>query len=229
MEDKDQKKYHKKYPKLTEEMENIIEDQVWKAEEENDKQIKRYFNQEKGYINFGLKDFEEHLISINFEDNEENEKRESMSSGLNILNFENDAAKRKEFYQASKLMGEMWQDDAIILEGSLKYLQIIQDSLSDKLPKIIHHEIFESTQMFVKEELYHAMMDVWKQNKEKMFSDENRREQKQKLENDIESNQNALEIVNRMTKIIKSFKNQHRHYDQSDDETDEDDFNHLGI
>ena len=68
MEDKDQKKYHKKYPKLTEEMENIIEDQVWKAEEENDKQITRYFNQEKGYINFGLKNFEEHLIQINFEE-----------------------------------------------------------------------------------------------------------------------------------------------------------------
>ena len=207
-------------------MENIIENQVWKAEEENDKQIKRYFNQEKGYVNFGLKDFEEHLISINFE---ENEKRESTSSGLNILNFENDATKRKEFYQSSKLMGEMWQDDAIILEGSLKYLQIIQDSLSDKLPKIIHHEIFESTQMFVKEELYHAMMDVWKQNKQIMFSDENRREQKQKLENDIESNQNALEIVNRMTKIIKSFQNHQKYCNQSDDETDEDDFNHLRI
>ena len=151
-----------------------------------------------------------------------------MISLANILNFENDAAKRKEFYHSSKLMGEMWQDDAIILEGSLKYLQIIQDSLSDKLPKIIHHEIFESTQMFVKEELYHAMMDVWKQNKEIMFSDENRREQKQKLENDIESNQNALEIVNRMTKIIKSFQNQQKH-DYSDDETDEDDFNHLRI
>ena len=211
-------------------MEKIIGEHVSKAEEENDKQIKRYFNQEKGYINFGLKDFEEHLIQINFEENEEDEKRVSMSSGLNILNFENDAEKRKEFYQSSKLMGEMWQDDAIILEGSLKYLQIIQDSLSDKLPKIIHHEIFESTQMFVKEELYHAIMDVWRQNKEIMFSDEQkRREQKQKLENVIESNQNALKIVNRMTKIIKSFQNQQKHNDQSDDETDEDDFYHPRI
>ena len=80
-------KYHD-YPKLIDTVENIIENQVWKAEEENDKQITRYFNQEKGYINFGLKNFEEHLIQINFEENEENEKRESMSSRLNILNFE---------------------------------------------------------------------------------------------------------------------------------------------
>ena len=229
MKDKDQNKYHKKYPKLTEEMENIIEVQVWKAEKENDKQIKRYFNQEKGYINFGLKDFNGYFSLLHFQENEENELREPISSRLNILNFENDPAIRKEFYKSSKLMDEMWADDAFILEGSLKYLQIIQERLSDKLPKIIHYEIFESTKIFVKEELHHAMIDVWKQNKEKLFSDQHRREQKQKLENDIEGNQNALEIVKRMTRIINSFQNQQIHYDHSDDETDEEDFNPLRI
>ena len=35
----------------------------------------------------------------------------------------------------------MWEDDAIILEECLIHLKILQDSLSDKLPKIIHYEI----------------------------------------------------------------------------------------
>ena len=38
-------------------MKKIIENQVWRAEKENEKQIKRYFEQEKEYINSGHKDF----------------------------------------------------------------------------------------------------------------------------------------------------------------------------
>ena len=43
-------------------MKNKIEDQIENAVEENKKQIKRYFNQEKELINSGHKDF-----AINFE------------------------------------------------------------------------------------------------------------------------------------------------------------------
>ena len=201
-------------------MEQIIENQVEKAENGNDYQIRRYFNQEKGYINFGLKDFNEHLIPISFEENAEDEDqplRESGSTKLNILNFENDRTKREKVYKSLRLNEDFWADDAIILEGSLKYLQLIQNSLSDKLPKIIHYEIFESTKMFVKNELHLAMIDVWKQKKEILFSDDNRREQKQQLENDIEINENALEIIDRMNKIIRSFENQQRHNEQIDE------------
>jgi len=102
----------------------------------------------------------------------------------------------------------MWEDDAIILEGCLKHLEIIQDSLSDKLPKIIHYEIFYSTTTFVEQELADALIDEWKRNKDAMFSDDSQREQKNKLEKDIENNENALEIVNGMTKLIKNFQNQ---------------------
>ena len=102
----------------------------------------------------------------------------------------------------------MWEDDAIILEGCLKHLQIIQDSLSDKLPKIIHYEIFYSTTTFIEEELSDALLDEWKRSKDSMFSDESQREQKKKLENDIENSENALEIVSGMTRLIKNFQNQ---------------------
>ena len=143
-----------------------IRNHVGKAERENNYQIKRYFDQEKEYINSGHKDFE-----INFErkqiahrlgedaaeadDQKTDEnfllaKSEFNSEKLNILNFQNDSKGRKRFYQSSKdLIGDMWEDDAIILEAILKHLQIIQDSLSDKLKKIIHFEIFHSTKIFV--------------------------------------------------------------------------------
>ena len=102
----------------------------------------------------------------------------------------------------------MWEDDAIILEGCLQHLQIIQDSLSDKLPKIIHYEIFYSTTTFIEQELSDALLDEWKRNKDSMFSDESQIEQKKKLENDIANNENALEIVSGMTRLIKNFQNQ---------------------
>ena len=41
------------------------------------------------------------------------------------------------------------------------------------------------------------------------FDIESQREQKKKLENDIENNQNAFEIVCGMTRLIKNFQNQH--------------------
>ena len=184
-------------------MENIIEGQVRKAETENEIQIKRYFNQEKEYINTGHKNF-----TINIESKTSAKSpRDSVELELNILNFDEDEEKRKAFYESKFLNDNMWEDDAIILEGCLKHLQIIQDSLSDKLPKIIHYEIFHSTTTFVEQELADALLDEWKRNKDSMFSDDSQREQKNKLENDIKNNENALEIVNGMTRIIKDCQN----------------------
>ena len=40
------------------------------------------------------------------------------------------------------------------------------------------------------------------------FDIESQREQKKKLENDIENNQNAFEVVCGMTRLIKNFQNQ---------------------
>ena len=92
------------------------------------------------------------------------ETKESGPSELNILNLKNDSRKRKDFYKSSKFNDDILEDDAIILEGSLKHLKIIQDSLSDKLPKIIHYEIFHSIKIFVDQELINALMAEWKQN-----------------------------------------------------------------
>ena len=181
-------------------MENIIENQVRKAERENEIQIKRFFNQEKEYINTGHKNF-----TVNIE---RKTPKPELPPELNILDFGKNPEQRKEFYNSKFLNDNMWEDDAIILEGCLKHLEIIQDSLSDKLPKIIHYEIFYSTTTFVEQELADALIDEWKRNKDAMFSDESQREQKNKLEKDIENNENALEIVNGMTKLIKNFQNQ---------------------
>ena len=219
-------------------MKNEIEKQIWKAERENENQIKRYFNQEKELINSGHKDFainfERKQMPVKYSDqkietnqqpllndklqtdpgvgaaiglaevtgNSNLETRESLE--LNILNFRNDSNRRKKFYESSKLNHDMWEDDAIILEGSLKHLQIIQDALSDKLPKIIHYEIFHSTKIFVEQELASTLIDEWKQNKDIMSANESQRERRQKLEKDIEKNKNALEIVSRMTRMIKN-------------------------
>ena len=181
-------------------MENIIENQVRKAERENEIQIKRFFNQEKEYINTGHKNF-----TVNIE---RKTPKPELPSELNILDFGNNEELRKEFYNSKFLNDNMWEDDAIILEGCLKHLEIIQDSLSDKLPKIIHYEIFYSTTTFVEQELADALIDEWKRNKDAMFSDDSQREQKNKLEKDIENNENASEIVNGMTKLIENFQNQ---------------------
>ena len=191
-------------------MEQIIENQVRKAETENEIQIKRYFNQEKEYINTGHKNFTINIERKNPTDSvpPQKPKRESLVPELNILNFKENAEERKTFYNSKSLIYSMWEDDAIILEGCLKHLQIIQDSLSDKLPKIIHYEIFYSTTTFIEEELSDALLDEWKRSKDAMFSDESQREQKKILENDIENNENALEIVSGMTRLIKNFQNQ---------------------
>ena len=191
-------------------MEKIIEDQVRKAETENEIQIERYFNQEKEYINTGHKNFTINIERKNPTDSvpPQKPKRESLVPELNILNFKENAEERKTFYNSKSLIYSMWEDDAIILEGCLKHLQIIQDSLSDKLPKIIHYEIFYSTTTFIEEELSDALLDEWKRSKDAMFSDESQREQKKILENDIENNENALEIVSGMTRLIKNFQNQ---------------------
>ena len=191
-------------------METIIERQVRKAEAENEIQIKRYFNQEKEYINTGHKNFTINIERKNPTDSvpPQKPKRESLVPELNILNFKENAEERKTFYNSKSLIYSMWEDDAIILEGCLKHLQIIQDSLSDKLPKIIHYEIFYSTTTFIEEELSDALLDEWKRSKDAMFSDESQREQKKILENDIENNENALEIVSGMTRLIKNFQNQ---------------------
>ena len=158
------------------------------------------------------------------------ETKESGPSELNILNFKNDSEKREDFYKLSKFNGDIWEDDAIILEGSLKHLQIIQDSLSDKLPKIIHYEIFHSTKIFVEQELTNALMAEWKQNKDIMSSNESQREQRKKLLNDIEKNEYALDIINGMTRMIKNFQNQEKqlhHQGRSDEYEEEMDEKHL--
>ena len=193
-------KKYKNFPKLIETMENIIECQVRKAETENEIQIKRYFNQEKEYINTGHKNFK---INI-----ERKSQAPEVPPELNILDFKGKPEERKIFYNSKSLIQNMWEDDAIILEGCLKHLQIVQDSLSDKLPKIIHYEIFYSTTTFIEQELSDALLDEWKRNKDSMFSDESQREQKKKLENDIANNKNALEIVTGMTRLIKNFQSQ---------------------
>ena len=185
-------------------METIIERQVRKAETENEIQIKRYFNQEKEYINTGHKNF-----TINIESKTSAKPpRDSAELELNILNFDDDEEKRKAFYDSKFLNDNMWEDDAIILEGCLKHLQIIQDSLSDKLPKIIHYEIFYSTSTFIEQKLADALLDEWKQNKDSMFSDESQIKQREKLENEIKNNENALEIVSKMASLITDFQNQ---------------------
>ena len=228
-------------------MKTIIRNHVRKAEKENKNQIKRYFDQEKEYINSGHKDFE-----INFErkqiahrsgedvaeaDGQKTdeyvlaaETSESNSEKLNILNFQNDSKGRKRFYQSSKdLIGDMWEDDAIILEAILKHLQIIQDSLSDKLKKIIHFEIFHSTKIFVEQGLANALIDEWKRNKDVMSSDESQQKQILQLENDIEKNKKALEIVSGMTKMIRNFQNQDIGSDYIRSDYIEDDIGHLRL
>ena len=214
-----------------------IRNHVGKAERENNYQIKRYFDQEKEYINSGHKDFE-----INFErkqDDEEDSKsddsksdgqtldeekftlarNDSSSTQLNILDFKNDSEGRKKFYQSSKiLIGELWEDDAIILEAILKHLQIIQDSLSDKLKKIIHYEIFHSTKIFVEQDLANALIDEWKQDKGVMNSDESQRQKIEKLENDIKKNKQALDIVSGMTRMIRNFQIQDKIRNHQDPE-----------
>ena len=158
------------------------------------------------------------------------ETKESGPSELNILNFKNDPEKREDFYKSSQFNGNIWEDDAIILEGSLKHLQIIQDSLSDKLPKIIHYEIFHSTKIFVERELTNALMAEWKQNKDIMSSNESQREQRKKLEDVIEKNESALDIINRMTRMIKNSQNQEKqvhHQGRSDDYEEDMDGKHL--
>ena len=147
------------------------------------------------------------------------ETRESGPSELNILNFKNDSKQREEFYKSDNLIGDMWEDDEIILEGSLKHLQIIQDSLSDKLPKIIHYEIFHSTKIFVQQEFTNALIEEWKQNKDVMVSNESQREKRRKIENDIDKYENALDIVNEMTRIIKEFQNQEKSVQQQKEST----------
>ena len=144
----------------------------------SEKKNERYFEQEKEYINSGHKDFpinfERKQIPVKYSvklvkeltghEKPKLETKESGPSELNILNFKNDSRKRKDFYKSSKFNGDILEDDAIILEGSLKHLKIIQDSLSDKLPKIIHYEIFHSIKIFVDQELINALMAEWKQN-----------------------------------------------------------------
>ena len=191
---------YKNFPKLIKTMEDIIEKQVSEAERENEIQIRRYFNQEKEYVNTGHKNF---TIDI-----ERKHPASDQPSELNILDFKENEQKRIDFYKRRDLIYEMWEDDAIILEGCLKHLEIIQDSLSDKLPKIIHYEIFYSTTMFVEQELADALIDKWKQNKETMFSDESQTEQKKNLETNIKNSEDALEIVNGMQEIIENFQNQ---------------------
>ena len=58
------------------------------------------------------------------------------------------------------------------------------------------------------------------------FDIESQREQKKKLENDIENNDNALEILSGMTRLIKNFQNQNKttstqSHDENYDESDE--------
>ena len=200
-------------------LKKIIRNHIAKAAKENENQIKRYFDQEKEYINSGHKDFninfERKQIEAKSDEQESNNSSDSSPSGLNILNFKNNPNERKRFYRTSKdLIGEMWEDDAIILEAILKHLQIIQDSLSDKLKKIIHYEIFYSTKIFVEQKLGNALIDEWKQNKDVMCSDENQRKQKQKLKNDIEKNDKALEIISGMTRMIRNFQRQEKQVDQ---------------
>ena len=197
---------YKNFPKLIKTMEDIIEKQVSEAERENEIQIRRYFNQEKEYVNTGHKNF-----TINIE---RKPPASDQPSELNILDFKNDEAKRKEFYNSRDLIDNMWKDDAIILEGCLKHLEIIQDSLSDKLKKIIHYEIFYSTKIFVEQKLGNALIDEWKQNKDVMCSDENQRKQIQKLEDDIKKNDQALEIISGMTRMIRNFQRQEKQVDQ---------------
>ena len=252
-----------------------MRNQVWKADEITENQIKRYFEEEKNYINSGHKDF-----GINFERKAENPgtksdhhsetQSETLSAGseLNILddndeiefhkskrnkktrktkktrttktkrsinsgytdsgiNVERTTEKSEspkpfelnvldnndiiDFYQSKRdMLADLWEDDAIILEASLKHLQIIQDSLSDKLPKIIHYEIFHSTKNFVEEELAEALIDVWKKNKDIMSPNESEKQKIRKLENDIKNYEKALEIINEMMRIIRNFKNQNQ-------------------
>ena len=254
-------------------MKRIMENHILRAENENESQIKRYFDQEKEYINSGHKNFEINLYKYKtdalptFVETEEDgfknfdqgpvedeaqwfaanenatdqepveetseviedvatgagiemvgltrlgkHQLETIKSGalkLNILGFENDLQKREEFYKSdSDLICDMWLEDAIILEGSLKHLEIIQDSLSDKLPKIIHFEIFYSTKIFVQQELTNALLEEWKQNKDIMVSNESQRQKRRKLQNDIEKFDHALEIISEMTKIIKIIQKQ---------------------
>ena len=244
-------------------MKRIIEDHVCMSERENKNQIKRYFDQEKGYINSGHKDFK-----INFERKKKStagpahlaprfspgrsappppppkasgykiwpkkEKKHKQSPAnyaedeqslapseefeqfqeapeefepteLNILNFENDPHKRKQFYDLSKdLVGSIWEDDAIILEGTLQHLKIIQDSFKDKLPKIIHFEIFYATKVFVEKELTNVLTDEIKENPAIMYADESELERRQNLEVGIKQYEEALQIVNNMRKMIRN-------------------------
>ena len=193
-------------------MKKIIRDYVWKAGKENEKKIERYFDQEKQYINGAHKDFD-----VNFERKQtrdfSEDAKDSKSDGQTadekefLLNFKNDPEERKKFYESSKdLIGEMWEDDAVILEAILKHLQIIQDSLSDKLKKIIHYEIFYSTKVFVEKNLTKALIEEWKRNKDVMSSDESQTQKIEKLKNDIKNNKEAREIVRGMTEMIREFQ-----------------------
>ena len=296
---------YQNFPNLISTLKTIIRNHVGKAEKENRKQIKRYFDQEKEYINSGHKDFEinferkqiahrpgedaveandqktdgnflatetsdlnsEKQNILNFKNDSKGRKKkkkryfdqeqiadkpgedaaeaddqktdeyvlatepsESNSEKLNILNFQNDLKGRKRFYQSSKdLIGAMWEDDAIILEAILKHLQIIQDSLSDKLKKIIHFEIFHSTKIFVEQGLANALIDEWKRDKDVMSSDEKQRKQILQLENDIEKNKKALEIVSGMTKMIRNFQKQDTGSDYIRADYIEDDTSHLRL
>ena len=193
-------------------MKKIIRDYVWKAGKENEQKIERYFDQEKQYINGAHKDFD-----VNFERKQtrdfSEDAKDSKSDGQTadekefLLNFKNDPEERKKFYESSKdLIGEMWEDDAVILEAILKHLQIIQDSLSDKLKKIIHYEIFYSTKVFVEKNLTKALIEEWKRNKDVMSSDESQTQKIEKLKNDIKNNKEAREIVRGMTEMIREFQ-----------------------
>ena len=292
-------------------MKQIMENHILRAESENESQIRRYFDQEKEYINSGHKKFSINLYKDksgtlqNFVQTEENgfqtfdqgpvadeaqssgqsvneiqgviddtseviddlidgaldvatnpvagaakvaggivkgvkklakrklETRESRAAELNILDFKNDSKEREEFYKSdADMIGDMWEEDAIILEGSLKHLQIIQDSLSDKLPKIIHFEIFYSTKIFVQQDLANALLEEWKQNKDIMVSNETQRQKRRKLENDVEKFDHALEIISGMTKMIKVIQKQENpiqlhHNDQSGDYEEDMDGKHL--
>ena len=86
---------YKNFPKLIETMENIIENQVRKAERENEIQIKRFFNQEKEYINTGHKNF-----TVNIE---RKTPKPELPPELNILDFGKNPEQRKEFYNSKFL------------------------------------------------------------------------------------------------------------------------------
>ena len=200
---------------LIETMIRIIRTHGRKVDEENKKQIERYFEQEKYFINSGHKDF-----GINFERKTGQSETHSTALELNVLDL-ND---RKEFYQSKRdMLEDLMDDDAVILEACLKHLKIIQDSLSDKLPKIIHYEIFHSTKNFIEEELANELINAWKKNKDIMAPNESERRRKQKLEKDIKNYENALVIINEMMTLIRNFQNQDQlnQNEYSEDDLDE--------